>query len=439
MNYDWVKPYTWKISSLAVAVLLLASCGRSVSTPTAPVPTASPTTPPTATPVPTSAPPSMAKATRIGLFAEIWHLVSDAYVYEDYGGLDWEAVRDEYAPKATGATDDEEFYDLMAEMIGLLDDDHSGFTPPRLVALRESADEQLQLVGGIGAQLIEQDGQIVMARVCPGNPAYEAGLQPGDRIVAVETTPADGFSSVEEIIMAIVGEVGTSVTLTILSPGGAERDVTLTRAVVDLGPCLVGGQMIEGTQVGLLTLDGFDSLLIPGLVREALGELAGGQRLEGLIVDVRGNGGGLIDAMLDTLALFINGGSIGRQVRRDRALDQLIPTGVVMPELEEVPIVVLTGPYTMSAAEMFAAGMQLHRRATLVGLPTAGNTEFVIAHRLSDGSELDLAEAVYELPDGTRIEGHGLQPDRVVEGETWLTEPADDPQIQAAIDLLRSP
>jgi C-terminal peptidase prc len=380
----------------------------------------------------------MTKATRFALFLQIWQLVSERYVDEDYGGLDWQAVRHEYTEKVAGATDDEEFYDLMAEMIGLLGDDHSSFVPPRLAALAETDEERLQIPGGIGVKLIEQDGQLVMARVWPGNPAYEAGLRPGDRILAVEATPTDRFSSVEEVVLAIVGEAGTSVTLTILSPDGAERDVTLTRAVVELAPALVSGQMIEGTQVGLLMLDGF-SPPTPGLVCEALRELAGGQTLEGLIVDVRGNSGGWTDAMLDTLALFINGGSTGRHVGRDEAFDLLIPTGAVMPELEGVPIVVLTGPYTESTAEVFAAGMQLHQRATLVGLPTAGDIEFVALHPLSDGSELDLTEGVYELPDGTRIEGHGLQPDRVVAGETWLTEPANDSQIQAAFDLLRSP
>jgi C-terminal processing protease CtpA/Prc len=114
----------------------------------------------------------------------------------------------------------------------------------------------------------------------------------------------------------------------------------------------------------------------------------------------------------------------------------MIPEDQALPQLEGVPVAVLIGEDTVSAAEMFAGGMQALGRARVVGVPSAGNTENLIGHQLSDGSRLWLAELVFRLPDGTLIEGRGVQPDRLVEAEWWRFPPAEDPQIQAAVALL---
>jgi C-terminal processing protease CtpA/Prc len=107
-----------------------------------------------------------------------------------------------------------------------------------------------------------------------------------------------------------------------------------------------------------------------------------------------------------------------------------------MPGLQDVPIVVLTSDETVSAAEIFAAGMRVSKRARVVGTASAGNTENLLRHNLPDGSRLWLAEYAYRLPDGSLLEGQGVQPERVVEAEWWQYAPADDPQVQAAIEEL---
>ena len=99
-------------------------------------------------------------------------------------------------------------------------------------------------------------------------------------------------------------------------------------------------------------------------------------------------------------------------------------------------VVVLVGQETASAAEMFAAGMRTLGRARVVGTPSSGNVENLVPHDLEDGSRLWLAELTFELPDGTTLEGSGVQPDRVVEAEWWKYAPADDPQVQAAVEEL---
>jgi C-terminal peptidase prc len=364
--------------------------------------------------------------------------IQDGYVDPDHGGLDWEAVREEYTEKVANAASDEEFYALMEEMVNLLDDKYSSFLSPDAVALEEALYEGLTVPGGIGAYLSEVDGALVLIQVFPDAPAFEAGLRPGEHIVAVDGVPWEQFSGVQEAIRAIVGEVGTEVDLTVRSVDGEERQVPVTRAVIDLEEAQVRGTVVDGTNVGLLTLNGFDSPQVPGRVRETLTELMSGTGLEGLIVDVRANPGGDVELALDTLALFVDGGPIGSQAGNTETVDLVIPAGETLPEVEGLPMVVLVGPHTRGAGEYFAAGLQLHGGASLVGEPSAGDTAYGSWYDLSDGSTLWLAERVYQLPDGTLVEGRGVQPDRVVAGDWALYRTEDDPQIQAAMDLLAS-
>ena len=122
---------------------------------------------------------------------------------------------------------------------------------------------------------------------------------------------------------------------------------------------------------------------------------------------------------------------------RDARQKQEIPKGQTIPALDGVPIVVLVGDQTVSAAEMFAAGIRVRGRARIVGVPSAGNTENLLAHDLPDGSRLWLAEYAYYLPDGSLLEGQGVQPDRTVDVEWWRFDPPADPQVQAALSELK--
>jgi C-terminal peptidase prc len=322
-------------------------------------------------------------------------------------------------------------------MVGQLEDDHSAFFSPQEVAEAESFLGGLQNVGGIGANFRKvEEGLLVFP--FSGGPAFEAGLQPVNLVVAVDGNPITDFSSDGEITGALLGESGTLVQLTVRSPDGTEREVAVTRRAVDLGDLSVEGKVIEDTQIGLLTIDSFVSDKIPLRTRETLRELMRENSLEGLVVDLRTNQGGWEEAFFGTIGLFIDGGSIGKFVGRDTGIDVTIPAGKTMPELEGLPVVVLIGPWTQSAAEFFASGMQIRGRAVIIGMPSAGNTEYIFCHDLDDGSQLCIAERVYQLPNGTLIEGRGVQPDIVIEADWWLFDLVDDPQIKAAIEALDS-
>jgi C-terminal peptidase prc len=388
-------------------------------------------------PTPTLAPLSASERKQI--FEQVWRLVRDHYLYTDYGGIDWNGVRATYAPRVAAAATPEQFYSLMSEMIALLGDNHSRFESPH-----EVAEEQARFDGdfsyvGIGVRVRDVVEGGLITQLAPGGPADEAGLQPHDLILAVEgivftDTIAFGPGGV---MGAIRGAPGSVVRLTVRSPGGVARDILVRRRAIpsDAFPP-VEVQRLPGTQVGLLTIDNFEVEQLDQRVRAQLGDLAQAGPLDGLIVDVRDNIGGRVATMLDTLAIFVDGGSIGTTSGRRSSEDQVIPSGKTMPPYNRLPIVVLISQDTVSAAEMFAAGMRASERAPIVGTTSAGNVENLLPHNFSDGSRLWLAQLAYHLPDGSQVEGHGIQPDRVVDVEWWRYAPADDPQIKAALCVL---
>lgn len=453
---------------LAVA-LVLAACNP--APPVAVAPTAAPTVPitstsaPNATPEPINATPITATPSTIAsptptfapiaptptlaplgveqrqqVFGEVWTLVRDQYVYPDYRGLDWDAVRAEFTPRVEAAPSEEAFYDLMRELIERLDDDHSAFLSPQDVAQEQAEFDNSFSFGGIGVRIREQDDGALITQVAQGGPAEEAGIQRRELIIKIEG--ADVVASLaagENPMRRVRGEPGTPVTITVRASNGGERDVILTRRVID-GDAFpsVESQRLPNSNIGLVRLDTFNQENVDQDVRAAIETMLASGPLDGLIIDVRDNGGGRLDYLVNTVALFLDGGDIGSDNGRGAEDTLLVPDGQTIAALANTPVAILTGPESVSAAEIFAAGMQARGRAIVVGEPSAGNTEVLLQHDLSDGSMLRLAERAYRRPDGTLLEGTGVQPDRLVPAEWWRYAPEDDPQILAARDELRA-
>ena len=412
-----------------------APTGETANTPVSP---ATPVVPvATIAPTPTLAP--LSQEERLRIFRQVWETVRDNYLYEDYNGLDWQAVRAELEPQVAAATNPADFYAIMRDMIARLGDEHSRFESPQEVAAQiAEARGQLQY-GGIGVSVRTIDEGGLITRVVPGGPADQAGILPRDVIVAVNGIPfndPEAFGP-EGAIGAVRGIPGTSVLLTIKRGNEPPREIEVMRAVIDIAIFNRITAERLSDDIALLTIPSFYVDNADTQARDALNTLLAGGPVRGLIIDVRDNSGGYIHVMRNIIALFHDGGSIGASVgRRDRE-EQRIPRGQTIPALTNIPLVVLIGEETASAAEMFAAGMRLLRQATIVGVPSAGNTENLYGYDFSDGSRLLLAEVAYQLPDGTLIEGVGVAPDVLLAAEWWRFPPAADPQLQAAIQLLR--
>ncbi|MEN9933689.1 MAG: hypothetical protein RLZZ387_268 [Chloroflexota bacterium] len=458
-----------RLLSLTLVVLSSAACGAALPlaqapapvpvtaglpspTPVPPTPVPPTPVPPTTTPVPPSPTPTPAPIVptptlaplsaelREQVFLEVWSLVRDRYVYRDYRGQDWDAVRAEFAPRVAAAEDEEAFYALIEELIDRLGDEHSRFDTPQEVAEEEARFSGKLVYAGIGALVREEPEGVIITRLARGGPAEEAGIEPRDMIVAVNGTPVSDTVTIGPggPIGAVRGEPGTTVSLTVRTHLGQMRELSLVRRVIpgDAFPA-VEGRRLGGSDIGLLMIETFSAADLERLARAELQRLVASGPLDGLVVDVRGNGGGRVDLLLEVVGLFVDGGTIGTSEGRMGSRELQIPSDDIVPYLAGVPVVVLTGEDTVSAAEMFAGGLQALGRARVVGKPSAGNTENLLGHILPDGSRLWLAELVFRLPDGTLIEGAGVQPDQLVEADWWRYPIEEDPQILAAVEILR--
>ncbi|MDQ3928673.1 MAG: S41 family peptidase, partial [Chloroflexota bacterium] len=355
------------------------------------------------------------------------------YVYTDYRGLNWQAIHDEYAPKIKAAPSEEDVYNLIAEMIQKLGDRHSGYANPRDVTEDDALQRgDLQLSGiGVISQQIEKAVRIIY--VIPGSPADRAGLRPFDVVQSVDGTPLLENGDAPRLIR---GPAGTSVTLTVLSPGKAPRNVTIVRANVTFA-FHVSDQRLPGTNIAYLNMPTFNSFGIAQEVHDELTKLASTGPLDGLVIDLRQNGGGLLVELQDTLKLFIDGGNAGYEATRGGRQADTIPVGQTLPALRGKPIVVLVSGLCESACERFAVAMHDRQRATIVGTTTAGNTETVYPYDLQDGSRLYLASATYQRPDGTSIEDKGLPPDITVDVPWYQYQLDQDPQVLQAIKSIQ--
>jgi carboxyl-terminal processing protease len=267
---------------------------------------------------------------------------------------------------------------------------------------------------------------IVIVAPLDGSPAEEAGLRPGDRILAVDGTSTAG-ESVSSLVFVVRGEAGTDVTLTI-DRDGEQRDVTVTRAVIDLQE--VRSDLLDGT-VGYLRLTSFTDRA-PGLFRDALSGLIG-DGATSFVLDLRGNPGGYIVAAQRIGSEFVPAGELLFTVESDGNVQRWESEDGLLQD--DTPLVVLVDAGSASASEILAAALQEHDRATIVGQPTFGKNTVQIWNDLPNGGGLRLTTDRWFTPDHNSVHPDGVQPDVVVAPADDPTS-ADDPQLERAIAIL---
>lgn len=374
------------------------------------------------------------------IFRRVWGTVDRDYVYADFNGVDWDAVKDEFAPLVESAPDNETFWHLMQSMIDRLDDQHSVYlTPEEVIAEDKSASGDLDYVGiGILVSVPEDADYAVILFPLPGSPAEEASIRQHDRILAVEGQKAccnpDGSDNLE----LLRGPVGTTVQLVVQQPGGPEREVAVQRVRIQSQlPVMSRRIEHEGQQIGYLLIPTLWDETVAERSRDALQALVDDGTLDGLVLDMRVNGGGAYTELYDLLSLFTSG-EAGQFRRGRRAVEPLVVEAAPIDNSQSVPLVILVGRDTESFAEIFGGVLRDVGRATLVGQPTAGNVEIIYPYDLEDGSRLWLAENTFESVSGERWEGIGVQPDVVADGNWEDFTEENDPQLEAALnEVLR--
>jgi carboxyl-terminal processing protease len=301
---------------------------------------------------------------------------------------------------------------------------------------------------GLGVELRSEESALLVVNVIAGGPAAEGGIRPGERIVAVDgRTTRDMGITADAMADLLRGQEGTRVQVDVRASDGNQRRLTLTRRRVEV-PSVDQVKMIDAERgIGYFRIASFQKTT-PRDVEDALWKLHG-QGLRSLVIDVRGNPGGLLKAAVDVADKFVMDGMIvatrGRSPREDfDHRGQVAGTW-------RVPLVVLIDHDSASASEIFAGAIQDHRRGTIVGQRSYGKGSVQGIFPLSTGNGgVRLTTARWYTPSGQPISGRGVSPDVTVRVAAKPTADAagapaatnsslsQDPFLEAALNVARS-
>ena len=320
------------------------------------------------------------------LMAEAWNTIHSEYV--DRSSLEPESLT----------------YGAISGMVDALGDTgHSTFLTPSMV--KDLKNMERGEFKGIGIEIQVKGTHVVVVAPIDGSPAERAGLRPGDIILKVSGQDVTDWP-LAQVAERITGRAGTKVTLTVQDPRTTRsRQVTLVRASVKLHD--VTWQKLPGTSVAHLRIASFDSGVTKDL-RLALEEI---QRagLNGVVLDLRNNPGGLLDEAVGVASQFLSGGVVLQAKDANGKLSRVpVDKGGLCTNL---PMSVLVNEGSASAAEIVAGALQDNHRAELVGETTFGTGTVLQEFRLSDGSALLLAVEEWLTPKGRSFWHQGLKPE----------------------------
>lgn len=284
-------------------------------------------------------------------------------------------------------------------------DPHSAFLSPDRVKQME-VDIRGEF-GGLGIEVTMENGFVKVVAPIDDTPAAAAGMQPGDLISHIDGEPVLGLS-LTEAVKQMRGLVGTDIVLTVLRQGEAEPfDVTITRAVIKVRSVR---SRREGN-VAYIRITSFNEQTTNGL-RTAMDKLKSeiGEDLQGVVLDLRNNPGGLLDQAISVSDAFMNRGEIvSTRARESSAIERY--TARDGDIAEGLPVVVLINGGSASASEIVAGALKDHKRAILMGTRTFGKGSVQSIIQLSGGNRLKLTTARYYTPSGTSIQATGIEPD----------------------------
>lgn len=323
-----------------------------------------------------------------------------------------------------GDVDDGKLMDgAISGMVQALGDPHSIYLDPEMYG--QLMDQTEGSFGGIGVYMGFKDGGVQIVSVMEGTPGEAAGLRAGDEIIAVDGTPVTEYQP-EEVAMHIRGEIGTDVTLTVRRAGEADKDYQITRASIEMKT--VAGRMLE---------DGMGYIRIGNFSEHTGREFASvlqdleGQGMNGLILDLRENPGGLIKSCVEVANYVVPKGTVVSVIDKNGKKE------TYESELAEskYPIVVLIDGNSASASEILAGALQDTGAATLVGTKSYGKGSVQVVVPMHHDDALKLTIAKYYTPSGRCIDGLGIEPDVEIALPSDATR---DVQLDKAEEVLRS-
>ncbi len=343
---------------------------------------------------------------QLDLFGDIFERIRSAYVEE---------------------VDDEEL--IRAAINGMLTslDPHSSYVPP--VDYEEMQFDTRGEFGGLGIEVTQEDGWVLVVSPMDGTPAFDAGIEAGDFITHVDGEPTLGLT-LNEAVDLMRGPVGSDITVTIVRELNDDPfDVVITRAIIKL---IAAHVRTEGKTI-IMRVTTFNEQttanLVDGIAAEI--EAAGGiENIDGFVLDMRNNPGGLLSEAISVSDLFMNSGEIvstrgrdSRDSRRYNAGDGDVAEGL--------PIIVLINGGSASASEIVAGALQDHERGVVVGTKSFGKGSVQTIMPMQGNGAMRLTTARYYTPSGRSIQALGVAPDIIVEQRPRQSEEEVEEQIEA--------
>jgi len=390
-----------------------------------------------------------ANEARVRVFDDVWGLVRERYYDPALRGVDWPGLGARLRPLAAVARDEAEFYGVLRRLLASLRDPHTRVFPPG-----ESEDWRVQRFVSVGLTVREVEGTVVVAGVARGSEAARAGVRLGDEIVSVDGERPEALVA-RRLGDAVVSPSARPLAVARLfdgprdtpahllfrrEVGGRVREARLPREVFARVPEFTlkgagGGVYVAGFNI-------FTEAVAARFVRALRDE---GDDARALVIDLRENGGGETEALTDIASVLLPAGApLGRFTGRDgRAVSEprtraRLLSAAEAPTAFTGPVVLLTGPRTASAAEVFAASLREAGRARLFGETTCGCVLGIRRrHTLPDGGVLDISEMDYRTAAGKRLEGAGLTPDEPVAPTRADLRKGHDPTLKRAVEWLR--
>ena len=339
------------------------------------------------------------------LVDEAWQIVYRSFVDRTFNQRDWLVVRQDYLKRTY--TTKEQAYGAVQEMLKQLEDPYTSFLPPQNI--KDLVDNVSGGFIGVGLSVgIEpRTREWVVVNPLVGSPAEVAGIQPRDVVVSINGKATADIKA-SQTSQYIIGPVGSKVLLQVRR-SGQTVNYELVREQIDLNPVTYQVQPTSQGKIGYIRLPVFTTKSIKAM-RAALQSLEQ-QQVQGYVLDMRGNPGGVFDAGIEIARMWLGQRKLISVVKLKDKEEKYTAKGRA---LTTKPLQVLVDSESASASEVVAAALQDHGRATLVGMTTFGKGVVQSLENLADGSGVVVTIAKYYTPKGQDIHKIGITPDVIV-------------------------
>ncbi|GEM_PF-189186 len=301
------------------------------------------------------------------------------------------------------------FQAAISGMLGSLEDPHTQHLDQRSYQEMQTSTEQQ--FGGLGIQISMEDDELIVIAPMSGTPAMREGLMPGDRIKKIDGEDASKLDGIEAAVDRLRGEPDSEVTLLIGRSGMEPFEVTIIREIISVESVYHSLIERDGHKLGFLRINNFGEKTA-GEVKDALAELHE-KGMEGLVLDLRNNPGGILRAANDVADIWIDDGKIVYTSGRIGEHDMNVWARADETE-GDYPMFVVVNEGSASGSEIVAGALRDHSRAIVAGDTTFGKASVQSVFPLPDRSALKITTASYFTPEGYKIEGRGISPHRAV-------------------------